>query len=111
MRMAVPKKHTRHKNRPATMLCCLCRDGEEENFAQLLLRHTTTLGVRLQKLERRTLNRQTITRETPWGPVRCKLAAGKEKPEFEDLAAIARSHDLPLAEVRQAITKKKEEAE
>lgn len=97
------------KNRPATMLRCLCRAGEEEDFVQLLLRHTTTLGVRLQILERRVLNRQTVNRNTPWGPVRCKIAAGKEKPEYEDLAAIARQYDLPLSEVRRHIKQKETE--
>jgi uncharacterized protein (DUF111 family) len=38
--------------------------------------------------------------------VRVKTASGwgvtREKPEYEDLAQIAREHDLPLETVRQA---------
>lgn len=97
------------KNRPGTMLCCLCRAGEEDTFTRLLLRHTTTLGVRMQKMERRTLTRQTVIRDTPLGPVCCKITPLKEKPELEDLAAIARAHNLSLAEVRRVVAQAKDE--
>ena len=93
------------KNRPATMLCCLCPAGQEERFAALLLRHTTTLGVRMQAMERRTLPRRTVTRQTAWGPVHYKTAGGREKPEYEDLARIAREQDLPIHQIRRSLEK------
>lgn len=60
------------KNRPGVMLCCLCREGEEDRFAALLFAHTTTLGVRVQPVQRRVLPRRAATVQTPLGPVRCK---------------------------------------
>lgn len=97
------------KNRPGVMLCCLCPWEDADDFAQLMLHHTTTFGVRLQKLERRTLRRQTDRRDTALGEVRFKAAAGKEKPEFEDLARIARTQDLSLPSVRRIIAGQQEE--
>ena len=34
------------KNRPGTLLTCLCPEGESEKFAHMMLLHTTTRGVR-----------------------------------------------------------------
>ena len=80
------------KNRPGVMLCCLCRADEQEKFAVLMLRHTTTIGVRCHKFERYTLEREFYTEETPDGPVRMKRSYGygieKVKPEFDDISAL-----------------------
>ena len=94
------------KGRPGVMLCCLCPETEEARFADLMLRHTTSLGVRCRTLRRYTLAREALSYETPWGTVRGKRAEGaglrREKPEFDDLAAIARREGLPLTEVAGA---------
>ena len=72
--------------------------------AALLLRHTSTLGVREQAMGRYTLERSTETVDTPWGPVRRKTASGfglqRQKYEYEDLARIAREQGLSLEKVR-----------
>lgn len=89
------------KGRPAVLLSCLCRPEDAERFTLLMLRHTTTLGVR-QSLCRRTCLRRT-TRED--GGIRIKQAEGfgiyKEKAEFDDLSAAARSEGCSLAEIRR----------
>ncbi|MGX8706835.1 MAG: nickel pincer cofactor biosynthesis protein LarC, partial [bacterium] len=81
---------TMKKGRPATMLCCLCAAGEEERFAALILRHTTTIGVRCQPVRRFTLEREAVTLDSPWGSVRGKRSHGhgvdRVKPEFDDVA-------------------------
>ena len=91
------------KSRPGQMLCCLCRPEEEQRFAALMLRHTTTLGVRCRELRRYTLEREPVTLRTPWGPVRGKRSHGfgvdRVKPEFDDLAAIARREGIGLGEI------------
>ena len=95
------------KSRPGVMLCVLCREEQREEMARLLLRHTTTLGVRESRHRRYTLSRAEKTVDTPWGPVARKLSQGwgvrRQKPEYEDLARIAREQDLPLDQVRQQI--------
>ncbi len=91
------------KNRSGLLLTCLCKPEETETFVTLILRHTTTLGVRRKSFSRYTLQREISVTDTPYGPVRIKKAHGfgvtKEKAEYEDLAAIARAHDLTLQEV------------
>ena len=95
------------KGRPAVTLSCLCRPEDEAAFAELMLRHTTTLGVRCQTLRRYTLERQSVTLKSPWGPVRAKRSFGhgadRTKPEYDDLADIARREGLSLEAVRRGV--------
>ena len=69
-----------------------------------LLRETTTLGVREEKVTRWRLNRETTIVQTPWGDVRVKLAhlpngELKGSPEFEDCRRLAQEHHVPLREI------------
>ncbi len=48
---------TMKKGRPGVLITVLCREADRENVAQLMLRHTTTLGVRITARERRILAR------------------------------------------------------
>ena len=95
------------KSRPGVMLCVLCREEQREDMVRLLLRHTTTLGVRETRHRRYTLSRTEDTVDTPWGPVARKTSQGwgvrRQKPEFEDLARIAREQDLTLDQVRDGL--------
>lgn len=88
------------KSRPGVMLTCLCRESQREEMVRLLFLHTTTLGIRETVCRRHTLKRWTETANTPYGPVRIKKAEGfgvtRQKPEYEDLARIARENDIPL---------------
>ena len=92
------------KDRPGTLLCCLCPPEREGEFASLMLKHTTTIGVRCQKLRRYTLKREAVTLDTPYGPVRAKRSHGfgvdRVKPEFDDLAEIAERQGLSLGDIR-----------
>jgi hypothetical protein len=91
------------KNRPATLLTCMCRPEEKETFLKVLFKHTSTLGVRETLSRRYTLTREIHSTQTPYGTVSIKRARGygviKEKYEYEDLAKIAKDHGLSLAEV------------
>ena len=89
------------KNRPAVVFSVLCRAGEGPRFRDLLLRETSTLGVRWQAMERQIAERRVEHVDTPWGSVSCKLKllAGRvisAKPEFQDCASLARQHGVPL---------------
>ena len=92
------------KDRPGTLLCCLCPPEREGEFASLMLKHTTTIGVRCQKLRRYTLKREAVTLDTPYGPVRAKRSHGfgvdRVKPEFDDLAEIAERQGLSLGDIK-----------
>ena len=95
---------TMKKSRPGTVLTLLCRAEDRERMAALLLRHTTTIGVREHLCRRYTLKRRQDTADTPYGPVARKISTGygveRVKYEYEDLARIARERGLTLAEVR-----------
>ena len=92
------------KDRPGTLLCCLCPPEREGEFASLMLKHTTTIGVRCQKLRRYTLKREAVTLDTPYGPVRAKRSHGfgvdRVKPEFDDLAEIAERQGLSPGDIK-----------
>lgn len=96
------------KNRPATLLTCLCSPEEKDKFLRLMLLHTTTQGVRYTLCRRRKLDYSFYTAETPYGAIRIKKAQGygiaKEKPEYEDVNNAAREYGVPFAEVyKQAV--------
>lgn len=91
------------KSRPGIMLTVLCRPEDKECLLPLIFRHTTTLGVRENRLHRYVLDRRTETVQTPYGPVRQKIATGygvdRRKYEYEDLACLAREHGLSLKDI------------
>ena len=95
------------KGRPGALLACLCPPEREGEFAALMLRHTTTLGVRCQALRRYVLEREPVALDTPWGPVRGKRSRGygvdRVKPEYDDLAALARREGVPLLEILKGV--------
>lgn len=95
------------KNRPGILLTCMCRPLDREKMVELLFRHTTTLGVRESAFRRYTLSRESKTIQTPDGDIRVKASTGygvaREKPEFEDLAKIARKTGKSLSELQRSI--------
>ena len=95
------------KNRPGVKLSVLCRESQQEAMAKLLLKYTTTLGVRVFPCRRYTLNRRVETLSTPYGPVRKKVSEGygvrKEKLEYDDLEKIGKEQGLSLAQVLEKI--------
>ena len=95
------------KNRPGILLTCMCRPLDREKMVELLFRHTTTLGVRESAFRRYTLSRESKTIQTPDGDIRVKVSTGygvtREKPEFEDLAKIARKTGKSLSELQRSI--------
>ncbi len=95
------------KGRPGVLLSVLCRPERTHELTACLFKHTTTLGVREDYVRRYTLRRDMRTADTPWGPVSVKTASGygvtREKPEYEDLAKIARENNLSLREVKEKI--------
>jgi uncharacterized protein (DUF111 family) len=95
------------KNRPGIKLTVLCNPAEAAAVEDVLLRETTTLGVRRWMADRKVLPRRQQTVDTPWGPVEGKVAVlpdGKERfsPEFEACRQIAEQHGVALREVYEA---------
>jgi uncharacterized protein (DUF111 family) len=96
------------KGRVGTLLTALLPPELAPRLRAVWWRHSTTLGVRERRQERWILPRHLETVATPLGPVRVKRAAvpgggDRRKPEHDDLAALAREHNLSLQEVRDRV--------
>ena len=95
------------KNRPATVVEILCRKDKADELRTLLLKHTTTLGVREHDVTRYSLQRRIETVQTSYGPVRIKVAtlpdgSIKVAPEHDDCAARAVEHNVAVKDVWMA---------
>lgn len=93
------------KNRPGVLLSLLAPMERVEEFALILMRETSTLGVRFfPPAHRLKADRRTREVETPWGTVRVKEKwLGDQRlsvsPEYEDCARLARTTGEPLMHV------------
>jgi uncharacterized protein (DUF111 family) len=95
------------KGRPALLLRAICEPEQADAVAAVLLRETTTLGVRMAQMQRRCLARKRVTVSTEFGEVVVKLGyQGGEvvtaSPEYEDCRRAADEHGVPLKAVYAA---------
>jgi len=75
------------KNRPAHWVVALCEDAARDAVETCLLTELPTLGLRRQRVDRRTLPRRVEERDTPLGRVRFKvrtLPGGEELGFFQE---------------------------
>ncbi len=96
------------KGRPGTLLTALAPPAAAAALRRVWWRHSSSLGVRESLQPRWVLERSHRRVSTPLGEVglkRVPLPGGgaRVKIEHDDLAAIARRQDLPLAEVRHRV--------
>ena len=95
------------KSRPAIVLSALCDPEKFPSLLPLLLRETTTLGVRVREIERLCLPREIWEVATPYGTVRVKVAKFGDEivnlaPEYDDCRQLALRCSVPLKEVMAA---------
>jgi len=95
------------KSRPAWVLSALCAPANTARIEEIILRETTTLGLRKRPATRSKLTRGFDTVDTPYGPIRIKLgrkgkAVVTSSPEFADCQAAAKAHGVPVKEVMAA---------
>ena len=92
------------KNRPGTVICCLCHEDEREKFAKIMFKYTTTIGVRQYNCDRYILSRKTENIQTDYGNVRVKKTSGygveREQMEYDDLSNIANKRQKSVFEVK-----------
>jgi uncharacterized protein (TIGR00299 family) protein len=96
------------KNRPATVVEALCRAPQAAELRGLILRHTTTLGVREYDVTRYRVDRRIETVQTRYGPVRVKIGelpdgSVKYAPEHDDCLVRAAEHQVSVREVWAAV--------
>ena len=95
------------KGRLGTLLTILADDAQVPVLENLLLRETSTLGVRIHHERRSCLDRTHTTVATPYGDIRIKIGSRNNEvfnaaPEFEDCRTAAATHNVPVKLVQQA---------
>lgn len=102
------------KNRPATKLSVVAHPADEARLAALVIRESSTFGVRCYRMNRYTTGRQFRQVETSAGTaqVKLKIVDGEvieAVPEYDSVADLARKTGRPwrqvYEEVRQAAQK------
>lgn len=92
------------KNRPGILIDAFCDEARLNDIAAILLRETTTLGLRVQRVQRICLERRSEIIETRHGEIRVKIGILEGKivnvaPEYEDCARAARASGDPLIDI------------
>jgi hypothetical protein len=95
------------KSRPGVLLTVLCGAADADRFSEMLMRETSTFGVRRHNAERRKLKREFVTVQTPHGAVTVKVGrldgrVVQAAPEFESCRKLAEQARVPIKEVYDA---------
>ena len=96
------------KGRPGVTVQALCPPEAETAIVQTLLRESSTLGVRVRAVRRYAAERASLRFRSSLGEVRVKVKRlpgepPRAAPEYEDCAALAAAHGLPLIEVYRIV--------
>jgi hypothetical protein len=92
------------KGRPGVVLAALARPADERAVAEMMLRETTALGVRVSPVWRWELERRSVTVDVDGEPVRVKLGlldgeTINAAPEHDDCRAVARRVGRPVKDI------------
>ena len=92
------------KNRPAILLSVIIPEEKLNRAVSIIFSETTTLGVRIQRINRQKLTREIVPVETKYGLIEIKVSKfGTEiknlSPEYENCKHIAEKLGVSLKEV------------
>lgn len=95
------------KGRLGTLITVLAEDATIPALEDLLLRETSTLGIRIHHEHRSCLDRRHVIVTTPYGDIRIKIGSRSGEifnaaPEFEDCRAAAAQHKVAVKQVQQS---------
>jgi uncharacterized protein (TIGR00299 family) protein len=96
------------KGRPGVKLTVLCKETDSEELIKIIMKETTTIGLRFYEVKRRVLQREIKLVDTEFGKVRVKFSRFgneilKAIPEYEDCKRIAKKLNIPLVEIMRRI--------
>lgn len=100
------------KNRPAVLLQCQAPWDKKDTVIDIILRETTTIGVRYYPVERRIFKRDLRVVKTKIGSVRVKAAIDengkviKRIPEYEDIKRISAKKKISILKTLQEVQRK-----
>jgi pyridinium-3,5-bisthiocarboxylic acid mononucleotide nickel chelatase len=95
------------KNRPGIQLQVLASPDSMDRLLAILFSESTTIGARTYEVQKRMLQRETVSIQTPFGNLRVKIARLGDKvvnaaPEYEDCRSRAAELGVPVKEVYNA---------
>ena len=96
------------KNRPAVKITLLSDNDNVNKLADILLKETTSFGLRMYKTERVKLDKEIKAIKTEYGNARVKIGKRNGKiiniaPEYEDCKRIAKEKGIPIREVYEKV--------
>jgi uncharacterized protein (TIGR00299 family) protein len=98
------------KSRPAVQLKVLCSSISFQSIENIILKETTSLGLRYHQVTKSILDRKIRTIETKYGPIRVKEAfyaenSIKYKAEYDDCLNAAVQKGVSLGEVYDEVSR------
>jgi hypothetical protein len=95
---------TMKKGRPGLVLSALAEGARADHIAEVILRETSSIGVRRVPVSRTERPRRFVEVDTPYGVIPVKVSEGDfgpahVKPEFDACARAARAASVPVREV------------
>ena len=95
------------KNRPGVQVQVIGRPEQKDLLMEIMVQETTTLGIRFRYSQRKVLERNPETVESPWGKISVKRVLQGESsrlvPEYDVCREIALKHNIPLQKIYQWI--------
>ena len=96
------------KMRPAVRLPCIVPVDGREAIGELILKNSTSIGVRWSEVNRMTLRRTVEDFSSSFGQVGIKVSCWGDEPirvtaEYEDLKRLTREKGLPIGDIRSAV--------
>jgi uncharacterized protein (TIGR00299 family) protein len=99
------------KGRPGYRLTVLCSIEKKEEFVDLIMLHSRTLGIRMQRMERTIAHRRTAIVQFYDSSIQEKYCSFKDtdftKPEYESLAELSTKTGRPVIELMEEYIKNK----
>lgn len=98
------------KSRPGTLLSVLCNANRRNELIDIILKETTTIGVRFYHAGRVTMKREIQHMQTRYGKVRIKVSSfgdsvSRAMPEYEDCRRLSQNSGIPLAEIMKEVSR------
>ena len=91
------------KNRPAYVVNIMTQEQNKENIIYTLFKYSSTIGMRIEKMERVVMNRKIVEKEVLGEKIRVKEISYKDitrfSPEYEDIKRIADIKNISIEEV------------
>lgn len=97
------------KNRPGILLQCQAPWDKKDAAMDVILKETTSIGVRYYPVERKVLKRELKTIRTKYGKVRVKIVCDEKGrmlrhlPEYEDVKRLSRKTKSPIVNILQGL--------